>query len=70
VAPGYEGNLRALEVTYDPAKVSFPQLLGAWTGGDKPGDAPATVFAQGDAQKSAAKAAPVQVVDAVPFKRD
>ena len=70
VTRGYEGDQRALEVTFDPAKVTYSQLLAAWAGGDKASDGPAIVFVQGDAQKSAANARQLRGVDAVPFRRE
>ena len=70
VARGYEGDERAVEVTFDPAKVTYSQLLATWAGGDKANDGPAVVFVQGDAQKSAAKGRQLRGVDAVPFRRE
>jgi peptide methionine sulfoxide reductase msrA/msrB len=68
VTPGYEGDQRAVEVTYDPSKLSFSQLLSAWAAAAS--DPPPPVFPQGDAQKSAALASSLPVRDAVPFKRE
>jgi peptide methionine sulfoxide reductase msrA/msrB len=70
IARGYEGDERAVEVTFDPAKVTYAELLATWAGGDKANDGPAVVFVQGDAQKSAAKARQLRGVDAVPFRRE
>jgi peptide methionine sulfoxide reductase msrA/msrB len=67
IAPGYEGDQRAIEVTYDPSKLSFAQLLSTWAGAAA--DPPPPVFPQGDAQKSAALASSLPVREAVPFKR-
>ena len=70
VARGYEGDQRAVEVTFDPATVTYPQLLAAWTAAAKPGDGPAIVFVQGDAQRGAASGGSLHVVDAVAFRRE
>jgi peptide methionine sulfoxide reductase msrA/msrB len=70
VADGREGDQRAVEVTFDPAVVSFPRLLDAWAAATKPHDGSATVFVQSDAQRSAAVSSGLRVVDAVPFRRD
>jgi peptide methionine sulfoxide reductase msrA/msrB len=72
VTHGYEGDQRAIEVTFDPAKITYAQLLAAWAGGDKlsNGSASAVVFVQSDEQKSAARASQLRGVDAVPFRRE
>jgi peptide methionine sulfoxide reductase msrA/msrB len=68
VATGFEGTEPAIEVTFDPAKVSYATLLKAWTKGR---EGKSKVFARDDAQVNAASALHVQVVNAAqPFRRD
>jgi peptide methionine sulfoxide reductase msrA/msrB len=68
VTPGYEGAQRAVEVTFDPAQITYPDLLAAWAASD--GDGPKAVFVQDDAQRSAAQARKLQGIAAVPFRRE
>jgi peptide methionine sulfoxide reductase msrA/msrB len=68
VTPGYEGAQRAVEVTFDPAQVTYPDLLAAWA--ESEGDGSKVVFVQDDAQRSAALARRLQGVAAVPFRRE
>jgi peptide methionine sulfoxide reductase msrA/msrB len=66
VASGLEGTHPAVEVTFDPARLTYEALLAAWTKRREKG---ALVFARTDAQKQAAAASALHVVDAVPFRR-
>lgn len=66
VARGYEGSDAALEVTFDPAKISYASLLDAWAKGR---EAAVNVYARDEAQKRAASAKKVRTTDAVPFRR-
>jgi peptide methionine sulfoxide reductase msrA/msrB len=68
VTRGYEGTQRAVEVTFDPAQVTYPDLLAAWAQSD--GDGSKAVFVQDDAQRSAAQARNLQGIAAVPFRRE
>ena len=67
VLRGYEGTVPAVEVTYDPAKITYAALLDAWTRGR---ERDARVFAKGDAQKHAAAARSLAVADAVAFRAE
>jgi len=75
VTPGFEGTEQAVEVTFDPTKLTYGELLAAWTGQSDPGDGPPTAFVQGQEQRSVAQAAMAKEgrlrgVDAVPFRRE
>jgi peptide methionine sulfoxide reductase msrA/msrB len=65
VASDTEGTQPAVRVTFDPSRLSFADLLAAWTKGR---EREATVFAQTSEQKKAAMARAVRVVDVAPFK--
>jgi peptide methionine sulfoxide reductase msrA/msrB len=65
VASDTEGTQPAVRVTFDPSKLSFEDLLAAWTKGR---ERESTVFAQSSEQKKAAMARAVRVVDVAPFK--
>jgi peptide methionine sulfoxide reductase msrA/msrB len=67
VANGKEGDRAAVEVTFDPSKIAYPDLLAAWTKGR---EKDAVVYARTDDQKHAAAAKSLRVADAVPFHRD
>jgi peptide methionine sulfoxide reductase msrA/msrB len=70
VTPGYEGEQRAVEVTFDPAKVSYADLVAALTPRGAH-DAQAIAFVQSDDERSIVKVhANVRGVDAVPFRRE
>ncbi len=66
VARGFEGPDAALEVTFDPAKISYAALLDAWAKGR---ETSVKVYARDDAQKRAAAAKNVVTAAAVPFRR-
>jgi peptide methionine sulfoxide reductase msrA/msrB len=66
VAAGFEGTEPAVEVTFDPSKVTYAKLLEAWTKGR---EKQSRAYVRGDAQKQAAATAAVRVNDAVPFRR-
>jgi len=66
VANGKEGGRPAVEVTFDPSKLAYADLLKAWTKGREKAS---LVYARTDAQKQAASATGLRVADAVPFER-
>lgn len=66
IARGYEGADAAIEVTFDPAKLSYASLLDAWAKGR---ETSVNVYARDEAQKRAASAKRVKTTDAVPFCR-
>jgi peptide methionine sulfoxide reductase msrA/msrB len=67
VAKGQEGGQPAIEVTFDPSKLSYANLLAAWTKGREKS---AVIYARTSAQKQAAAASALHITDAVPFQRD
>jgi peptide methionine sulfoxide reductase msrA/msrB len=67
VARGLEGDTPAVKVSFDPSKIGYADVVAAWTRGRETG---ATVFARGDAQKTAVKTTVLHIVDAVPFTED
>ena len=56
-----------VEVTFDPSKVTYAQLVTAWTKGRTKG---AVVYAQTDEQKQIAVSQALRVANAVPFQRE
>jgi peptide methionine sulfoxide reductase msrA/msrB len=66
VAPGFEGSEPAIEVTFDPAKVTYGELLRTWTKGR---EKQSKVYTKDEAQKRAAEGSALRVADAVPFRR-
>ena len=66
VVHGFEGPSAAVEVTFDPAKISYEQLLVQWTKGR---EKQSTVFTTDEAQKRVATAKAIAVKDAKPFVR-
>ena len=67
VVKGQEGQRPAIEVTFDPAKVTYAQLVSAWTKGR---EKESLVFARSKEQKQIAMASALRVTDAVPFRRE
>ena len=67
VVSGREGASPAIEVTFDPSKVTYAQLVTAWTKGRTKG---AVVYAQTDEQKQIAVSQALRVANAVPFQRE
>ncbi len=67
IASGHEGPHAAVEVTFDPSKLSYENLLAAWTRGRQKD---ALVYVRTDAQKRAAAASGLRVAGAVPFERE
>ena len=67
VVKGQEGQRPAIEITFDPTKVTYAQLVSAWTKGREKGS---LVFARSTEQKQIAMASALRVADAVPFRRE
>jgi peptide methionine sulfoxide reductase msrA/msrB len=67
IAHGYEGATPAVELTFDPSKVTYAELLSTWTKGR---ERQSQVYARGDAQKQIAVAKALRVADALPFRRE
>ena len=67
VARGREGTEAAIEVTFDPSKVTYAQLVAAWTKGREKA---ATVYAQTEDQRRVATAHKLRISEAVPFQMD
>jgi peptide methionine sulfoxide reductase msrA/msrB len=63
---GWEGSEAAVEVTFDPAKVTYEKLVQNWTKGR---EKHSKVFARDEAQKRIAMASALPVEAAVPFRR-
>jgi peptide methionine sulfoxide reductase msrA/msrB len=66
VVEGDEGGRPAVEVTFDPSKLSYADLVGAWTAGR---ESRSLVYARSDGQRKVATARAIRVIDAVPFAR-
>ncbi len=67
VVSGREGDAPAIEVTFDPEKTTFAQVVAAWTKGRAKG---AVVYARSDAQRKVAAERALRVAEAVPFARE
>jgi peptide methionine sulfoxide reductase msrA/msrB len=67
IARGQEGQRAAIEVTFDPSKVSYAELVREWTRGR---EKESLVFARSTTQKKIAMANALRVADAVPFLRE
>jgi peptide methionine sulfoxide reductase msrA/msrB len=65
-ARGYEGTRAAVQVTFDPAVLTYADLLNTWTRGR---EKQSEVYARGREQKDIATAKSLRVSDAVPFRR-